>query len=342
MNLRLQIYSFYRNIGLFPSIYRYFCAMRSAKKYFKGLKLLISLGGMSYVVWQMLHRFQSAELQSWLQSGPELWPLILVFLLMLLNWGIESYKWKELLRPIESVSFLQAWYSVHAGLAVALLTPNRVGDFGGRILFLTPGNRLQGTFATWTGNMAQLICTLLFGLLGVIFFLFWQKDALPTLGVGWQVILLASLLLGLLLLLYGALILPKDKLFSRYPKLKRGLAFLQRYRKKQMLEVLLYSALRYIIFSTQYYILLHYFAVHLTPLQAYASIACVYFSMLFLPVLTLFEAPLRGSVALLVMSLFSENVSGIVAASVFLWLLNVGLPALWGTLLWNKVNLKKE
>src|SRR3546814_20428702 len=46
-----------------------------------------------------------------------------------------------------------------AGLTLAIFTPNRVGEYGGRILYLERGNRVKGAFAMWVGAFSQMLVT---------------------------------------------------------------------------------------------------------------------------------------------------------------------------------------
>ena len=68
--------------------------------------------------------------------------IALVFLLMLLNWLIETWKWKLAIRKVQQVSLLKAFKAVLSGVSFSTTTPNRVGEYAGRVLFLDDGNRI--------------------------------------------------------------------------------------------------------------------------------------------------------------------------------------------------------
>ncbi|MBK7946332.1 MAG: flippase-like domain-containing protein [Flavobacteriales bacterium] len=55
--------------------------------------------------------------------------------LMLLNWGLESRKWRILVSDVERISRWRAFMATLAGTPIGLITPNRVGEFVGRVLF---------------------------------------------------------------------------------------------------------------------------------------------------------------------------------------------------------------
>ena len=57
----------------------------------------------------------------------------------------------------------------------------------------------------------------------------------------------------------------------------------------------------------------------------------------FIPVISIGEVGVRGSVTLLILGLFSDAEICILVAALFLWLLNIGLPALAGSLMLRKI-----
>ena len=95
--------------------------------------------------------------------------------LMVLNWGIEAWKWQWLMRPVERVAFGKAFTATIAGTSIGLITPNRVGEFAGRVLFLAPEHRVRGGFATALGSIAQFVVTLFVGSLALPFLPFLRR-----------------------------------------------------------------------------------------------------------------------------------------------------------------------
>ena len=67
-----------------------------------------------------------------------------VFVLMVVNWTVEAAKWRIQLDGTEKFSIIQSLQSVLTGVAVSVITPNRIGEYVGRILYLKNVNKLQG------------------------------------------------------------------------------------------------------------------------------------------------------------------------------------------------------
>jgi hypothetical protein len=100
------------------------------------------------------------------------WIMIsLILLLMLLNWSIESVKWRLLIAKIEKISFFRSFKAVMTGVSVSLFTPNRTGDYLGRVFILEKGNHVEGILITLIGSFAQIVVTLSAGLFCFLSFL---------------------------------------------------------------------------------------------------------------------------------------------------------------------------
>ena len=81
--------------------------------------------------------------------------MTIVFLMMFLNWFLESLKWRFLISKIEKISIKQSLRAVFAGITISAFTPNRVGEYGGRVFCLEKADRVQAVLITVIGSMAQ-------------------------------------------------------------------------------------------------------------------------------------------------------------------------------------------
>jgi hypothetical protein len=95
---------------------------------------------------------------------------------MFINWGLETIKWEKMMRPLETISFNNAFKAVLAGCSITMITPNRIGEYGGRILFVAKENRIKAISISILSGISQLIITFLIGCMG-LFFLKYQTDA---------------------------------------------------------------------------------------------------------------------------------------------------------------------
>ncbi len=317
--------------------------------YFLGPLLFIALSYSLYK--QIIH--QPDLPARWHQIKASWWqPAFLwVIVLMLINWGLEAAKWQLLVKPLEHIGFLKAYQSVLAGCSITMLTPNRTGEFGGRVMFLKTENRLKGIAATVLGSMSQLLITLMAGCLGVYYF----RHPLYLKGVGMQswfqqwifsdgVIALSMLLMaGLLLFIFKGkwLVLLSQKIKMMH-KLTSYIEVIKTYRNKDLLRLITYSSLRYLVFILQYRMIFQLLQVHMPLLECMALVAVFYLMMALVPTIGFTELPVRGAAAVLVFGIYSNNVIGIQAATLSIWFINLVIPAFVGSIFILGVKLMKE
>ena len=84
---------------------------------------------------------------------------------MFVNWSIDAIKWQFLVSKLEKVTFWLALKAVFLGITVSIFTPNRVGEFGGRVFCLQHADRIKAVLVTIFGNITQLVSTSQFSVL---------------------------------------------------------------------------------------------------------------------------------------------------------------------------------
>jgi uncharacterized membrane protein YbhN (UPF0104 family) len=272
---------------------------------------------------------------------------------MVVNWGIEAFKWLLLIRKIERVSWIRSFMAVLTGVAVSSFTPNRVGDYFGRVFILKKAARIEGIFITILGSMSQLLVTFLAGT-SCIFLLFMGHHEtlldyfnIPShlytwfLWGGGILILGLNVLFILLFLNISLLSTLAAKLKGRtLEKLTSYIQVLSAYTTRELLLIIFLSALRFIVFSTQMFLLLRAFSVEIPFLSGMIIIGVIFFAITLIPTVAIAELGIRGSVSLFLVGVYfeqpldmpSEMAMGIVAASTSLWLINLALPALVGAI----------
>lgn len=279
------------------------------------------------------------------EQGDMLPMFILLLFLMLVNWSIESVKWKLLISKIERISFFRAFQAVMTGVSVSLFTPNRTGDYLGRVFILEKGNHIEGIFITLIGSFSQIVVTFSVGLFCFLSF----ADQYLRVPYQFEEYLLTSLIflipvlvfiillfyfnIGLLSSLIGRFIPGKWERFSQY-----ALVF-ARFNSKELLGVLLLSLARYVIFSTQFYLLLGMFGADLPVAQGMILIPVIYLAMAMVPTIALTELGIRGSVSIFIIGLYFNKFGfgnidielAILTAATVIWFINLIIPAIMGT-----------
>jgi uncharacterized membrane protein YbhN (UPF0104 family) len=262
--------------------------------------------------------------------------VIAVFFMMLLNWFLEALKWRFLIAKIEKVSMKRSLRAIFSGITVSAFTPNRVGEYGGRVFCLEKADRIQAVLITVIGSMAQLLTTIIFGSIGLLYLPTYQSDfssffdkvsfAYPVLAF---ILILLNVLLVLLFLNISVLtnVLTKISFLKKFEKYSGVFSF---YSFEELLKVLGYSLARYAVFTTQFFILLQLFDVQILYADAIILIMSMLFVISVIPTIAITEIGVRGSVALFLFGLVSANTVGILSATFVLWVINLLIPSLIG------------
>lgn len=263
--------------------------------------------------------------------------VICVVLMMFFNWLVESIKWKFMIKKIENISVLTSLRAVFSGITVSSFTPNRIGEYGGRVFCLEKCDRIQAVLITVLGSMAQLLTTILFGSLA--FLILYESVIAESIFVmmnleisSYSFILLFIINLSLLFLFFNvATLFNYLGRFRYFNFFRKYINVISMFSHGDLLKVLLLSFLRYFIFSCQFLILLYIFDVHIDLNESIFAVMLVFLLITLTPTIAIAEIGVRGSVALFVFGIFSNNVVGILSSTFILWIINLIIPAIIGS-----------
>lgn len=201
------------------------------------------------------------------------------------------------MRKIETLSFGRSLEAVFSGLTVSFFTPNRVGEYAGRVFHLSKADRIEATLITVIENYSQLLVTLVTGSLGTIVYLKLFVNIPAYLWTGVSILLVLFSLACLLLFLNVSIletVFRKLRLPVSWDHYLRVFSF---YSTRELLTVLGMAWLRYLIFSTQFYLLLQIFGVDLPVPLSFLLIAMTYYVMAVVPTIAWMEIGVRGTIA---------------------------------------------
>lgn len=300
--------------------------------------LLIALLAYGYI-FQRLTRFENwrsfalpfDQLQ---KSGLLLAGLLLMWVA---NLSAEVKKWQLLMRPYHLVSFRAGFQQVLAGSVTAILSPGRVAEPGGRMLLLPREHRETALLTTSLGGFLQ---TLIISLIGLFCLVLSERSMNLSIFSSWPLIIYYFILS-----LVGVIFLLTLYYFSnRIPflqKIKGHLFQLKKLRPTLTLKIIGWTIVRYSIYHVQFYLWLKFFDYPITLLH-FISLAPIYFYIItIIPSFLLADVGIRGSVSLFVFTPLLEQEPFLLAAILCLWLLNVAIPALLGSIILVKHKRRK-
>tara|TARA_R110001632_G_scaffold42605_4_gene107885 strand:+ start:7762 stop:8571 length:810 start_codon:yes stop_codon:yes gene_type:complete len=241
--------------------------------------------------------------------------------LTIINWVLEIAKWKVLTKKVKNISWFEATKQSLASLTFSLITPNRIGEYGAKALYFKKEKRKEILLLNFTGNFYQLISTIIFGLVGILYLIDYFSFSFITLKN--TSILFAGI--GVSFLLIHFLQKKFEQVGRWITKVKDAL------KLKNNMPVLFLSLLRYLVFSHQFYFLIRIFTIDISYWNAMAGIASMYLIASLIPMLSIFDFVLKGSVAIFVFSFFEINPMLILSITTSMWVFNFAFPAIIGS-----------
>ena len=282
---------------------------------------------------------QSIDLIKQAPFGDQAFKFWLVISLVFVNWGFEAKKWQLLLHPVQQINFFIAFKSVLSGVTLSLNTPNRMGEYGGRILYISEGKRIKAISLSIAGSISQLIITLVMGC-GGLFYLIYAKDiqveTVMGLSVFWvKTLLFLSACAASFLILFYFKLSWLIKLVEKIPaaaKYVQYISVLEEFTPKLLLRLLYLSFLRYIVFIIQYIFLLQVLHVEIFWTSAFWIISILFLVLAIVPSFAIADLGIRGKFSTELLSLYTANVVGIIGTTFGIWFINLFIPAILGSI----------
>src|SRR6187401_444099 len=284
---------------------------------------------LSYSVFNQIKNQPNLE-ESWVNikasfTDTRVLNFILVFVLMFMNWSLEALKWKISVQGVQPVSFFKSLKAIFSGVSFSVTTPNRTGEYLGRVLYMDDGNRLRVISLTILGSISQLMVTVFFGLLGLLIletditkmnlsgWMEWLKD-LGIIGASFAFIFLTVFYFRI-----GWLV----KWIDKIPAIKKYIWLINELEKTDttlLLRLLSISLLRYL-------------GVEVNWWQGFWATAIVFFVMAITPTIELFEVVKKMYVTKEIFAIFTVNTLAIGFVTTTIWVINLVIPAAIGSLL---------
>ncbi|EPE9900630.1 hypothetical protein ACSN7Q_001779 [Flavobacterium psychrophilum] len=240
--------------------------------------------------------------------------IVFILFLSFVNRFFEILKWQNLVSSFKIISLGEATKQVLASLTAGIFTPNGIGEYAGKTLYFEKSNAKKIIFLNLLCNGIQLILTIILGTIGLLFlgYTFWG---------------FAILVFVLVFFVFGFF---SKKIQLKGYSLENLLSKINEIPKKIHKKNIVLGAVRYLVFSHQYYFLFVAFDVHLPYFTLMATIATVYFLASSLPSFQFLDFAIKGSVAVFFFSLLVVNEWIVVFVTTLMWFLNVVIPVIIG------------
>jgi uncharacterized membrane protein YbhN (UPF0104 family) len=274
----------------------------------------------------------------------KLYLFVLAVFLAFANWSLEAAKWKLLMSPYFIFSFMHSLKIIFMGIAGGIITPLQFGEYFGRIVSVNPSQNWKSFWATFIGSIAQNISTLFFGIFGLFFLLKSHYNVENH-------ILYPSFYLGLagvivLILIYFnigyALKIASGLGFSKWVERITDKKAHPEHKWRLLNKVLMLSYLRYIVFATQFYLLLIFFGLENNVISLFSGISAIFLLQTGIPLPPVVNFLARGELAILVFEQITTNEIMILSSTFSLWIINLVFPSIIGMSLLIRMNIVKK
>jgi hypothetical protein len=326
-NLRVSLRSF-TPLRVIVWDFCYFAAMsaipQQAKPFLVLIIKILIVAGAFYFIYQQLANNDKLDWQQFIalfRKNQSVGGILFILTLTILNRFFEILKWQNLVFSFRKISLANATAQVLGALTAGIFTPNGVGEYAGKALFFEKALAKKIIFLNLICNGIQMILTVVFGILGLLYFNA-HFNIITTRTVGVLFLLLFALLLASFFLkTFTIKGYSLEKLIHKINQIPKPI-----HRKNTI-----FGICRYLVFSHQYYFLFLAFDVNLPYLILMSAITGIYFLASSLPTFQFLDFAVKGSVAVYFFGLLGVNEWIVVFITTLMWFLNVVLPVVVGS-----------
>jgi uncharacterized membrane protein YbhN (UPF0104 family) len=259
-----------------------------------------------------------------------------IVLLVPINWALESLKWQRLAQKAVPVTFREAFRGTLTGLAIGVAAPAQLGDTLGRIASLRSDDRLKAIGAALVSNGIQFYVSILGGGLGLVFV--GDKLGLDPFSTSvLHVLLIILLLAGLAVVYFRSRLTSWNPEKPYFKKLLSYFRIIGQYTASDLLISTTYGFLRYVVFLSQFVLVLSLFQFGLSLVSLSACASLIFLAKTLIPAINVLgDLGLREFTALFVFKQYNLPAEEIIAATFLVWIINVLGPILIGIfLIWK-------
>ncbi len=301
--------------------------------------IVVSAALLYFIYIKVAAQVASLNKYDWQHTGPIVF-LLLSVALMFVNTALETTKWHLLSGFVQPITWMNAFASYLAGMALSIVTPNRIGEYPGRIMYLGRKQTFRYINVAVLGAIAQLLGVFLFGLVAMAFYATNHRNLATMLALLFCILACILFMLSYIRFEVWLAKLSATRLLGQ--RLARYITYcrlLKRVPPDKQIKVLGISMVRFAVYSSQYLFMLLYMDIKVPLAEGFCLSVLFFWAMTVIPSIALAELGIRGGVAVFLFQQYSPNTIGILVATTAIWLLNLVLPSVIGSVLIIKMKI---
>ncbi len=286
------------------------------------IKLLIVSTALSYIYNQLQNKkIDWNSISTYLSFRS----ILILILFSATNWILEIFKWQNLVSFFKKISFLESTKQSLGSLTASIFTPNRIGEYGAKMLYYPKENAKKIVFLNFISNSSQMAVTCFFGILGLI--INSSKFDSLSLWISFKMKLLFLILIIVVAFVF-LFFVRKHEVYGF--SIEKLVSKIKQFPANIMQSNFQLSTMRYLVFSHQFYFLLVLFNCEIDYPTALSTIFIMYFLASLIPSIHFMDVAIKGGVAVYLFSKFGINEWKIIMITSFMWLFNLVIPVLIG------------
>jgi uncharacterized membrane protein YbhN (UPF0104 family) len=269
----------------------------------------------------------------------------IVILLGVVNIFLQYSKWRlTCVEVLEVKDKFKVFRSLFYGFSAGIITPLRIGEYFGRGIEFRDKSLVQVTVATLIDKFFPLLMVASLGSISSLFFIYLYYDVSIYIVLSLFILIFTFFYLLILLLLSNKFW--DSILFSKLNSSTRLKPFLDKLRifesldKAYFYKMLLISFLFYACFLIQYALLVAAFSNHFDFIHYLWAANLIMFVKTIIPPITFGELGIREGASVYFLTQMGETASIGFNASIFLFIINLLIPALIGVGMFLRKNDK--
>lgn len=297
------------------------------------VKIAIAVGLLIYIV----NRVNLNEIIAAI-SGANLLFISAALLLLVPNIYVQYWKWKVICEKMLGISSRKKiLYSLFYGFSAGSFTPGRVGEYFGRAMMFRGKSISEITVATFVDKTIPLTIIAFIGALASIVFIqfYYHVTIFITASLFIFVFVLSYIFLYLILnpTIWKNAVINKIKLSKKLSQIIEKLFIVKKINKNITYKVAVISLLFFVCMLVQYVLLVSAFSHHVVILNYLWAGILVFFSKSLIPPVTIGDLGIREGASVFFITMIGENGSVGFNAAIFLFFINVLIPAIIGMFL---------
>lgn len=289
-----------------------------AKQFLLVLVKVLIVGLAFFYIYQHLQSDKAISLKSIIEYL-SLKEILILLLFTSANWFFEVLKWQNLVNSFKQISFFEAAQQTFGSLTASIFTPNRIGEYGAKMLYFKKENAKRIVLLNFVHNSSQMLVTTLFGVIGIFF---------STFNIQYSIFNIV-ILIGFITIFFIVVFFKRIEIYGF--SIQKIIDKIKKLDKNILFKTVGFSIFRYLIFSTQFLVMLLFFDVEIEIIVAFSTIFMMYFLASILPSIHLMDLAIKGSVALYLFSKLEIEDWKILTVTSLMWFFNLVLPVVLGS-----------